>query len=83
MRKRKGTSFRYPHNRHVMPLLGIEIHAVLKLRATATGDERLLHCAHRDDLWFLVSHFWLLSESFDSLLFLYSLSPYPTPAGRS
>ena len=53
-----------------MPLLSIEVHAVLKLRAAATGDERLLHRAHRDDLGFPVSHFWLLSESFDSLLLL-------------
>ena len=63
--------FRRPRSRHVMPLLSIEVHAVLKLRAAATGDERLLHRTHRDDLRFLVSHFWLLSESFDSLFVLF------------
>ena len=53
----QGLLFRYPHNRHIMPLLL----AVLKLRTATTGDERLPCRAHRNDLGLLVSHFRLLS----------------------
>ena len=35
----------------------------------ASTNERLLGFALRDYFWFLVSHFWLLSEAFASLLF--------------
>ena len=38
----------------------------------ATGGERLLRGGLRHDLGFLVSHFWLLSEAFASLLFVQS-----------
>lgn len=48
----------------------------------ATSDHRLLRGGLRYDLGFLVSHFWLLSEAFASLLFLFSPPPNPAPAGR-
>ena len=39
----------------------------------APTNERLLGFALRNYFWFLVSHFWLLSESVDSLFVSYFL----------
>ena len=47
----------------------------------ATTHERLLGFALRDYFRFLVSHFWLLSESID-LWFVFLLTPYPAPTRR-
>ena len=48
----------------------------------APSDERLLGSALRHNLGFLISHFWLLSEAFASLLFSY-FKPSSAPAARS
>ena len=47
----------------------------------AASHKRLLSFALRNYLWFLVYHFWLLSEAFASL-FVFLLSPYPAPTGQ-
>lgn len=48
---------------------------------TTPGDERLLGFALRDYFWFLVSHFWLLSEAFASLLFFHFNRHRHPPSG--
>ena len=45
----------------------------------ATSDERPLGSALRNYLWFLVSHFWLLSEALASLLFLFHFNRHRHP----
>ena len=47
----------------------------------AATHERLLGFALRNYFWFLVSHFWLLSEAFASL-FVFLLPPHAASAGR-
>jgi len=43
----------------------------------ASRDECLLRIALRHNLWFLISHFYLLSEAFASLLVLHVLCSMP------
>jgi hypothetical protein len=49
--------------------------ALLRHIRWATCYERLLRGGLRHDLGFLVSHFWLLSESLDSLFVLFFTFP--------
>lgn len=53
------------------------------VKSRATCDKRLLGNALRHDLGFLISHFWLLSGAFASLLFSYFKPPSALAARSS
>ena len=77
---------------HILPLIQRPSKATPIARSTSfcvsccirwtRCDKRLFGSALRHNLGFLISHFWLLSEAFASLLFSY-FKPPSAPAERS